>query len=61
MRDAFAVTPDSSSSPSAVFRTLEEAIDWGLVRYGSDAFSIRGVVLAPIEAKAPEGRPGAAS
>src|SRR4051812_13919498 len=34
MRDAYAVFPDGKSAPSAVFFDVEEAIDWGLSRYG---------------------------
>jgi hypothetical protein len=50
MRDAFAVIPDEEdSTPTAVFCELEAAISWGLERYGSDAFRIRGVQMTPVE------------
>jgi hypothetical protein len=49
MRDAFAVIPDEECAPTAVFCELEEAISWGLERYGNDAFSIRGVQMTPAE------------
>jgi hypothetical protein len=53
MRDAYAVIPDGSSAPSALFRDLEEAIDWGLTRYGSDAFCIKGLAVEPLPAEEP--------
>jgi hypothetical protein len=49
MRDAYAVFPDGNSSPAAVFIELEEAIDWGLTRYGADAFCIRGLAIEPVQ------------
>ncbi len=51
MRDAYAVIPDGNSVPSAVFVELQEAIDWGLTRYGSDAFCIKGLVIEPMPAE----------
>ncbi|HXU81856.1 MAG TPA: hypothetical protein VN914_10700 [Polyangia bacterium] len=50
MLDAYAVIPDGNSAPAAVFVDLEEAIDWGLTRYGSDAFSIKGLAIQPVAA-----------
>jgi hypothetical protein len=49
MRDAFAVIPDEECAPTAVFCELEEAICWGIERYGSDSFQIRGVQMTPAE------------
>jgi hypothetical protein len=37
----FAIFPDDSPGPSAIFTTLEDAIDFGVHRYGADRFSIR--------------------
>jgi hypothetical protein len=37
----FAIFPDDSPSPSAIFAALEDAIDFGVHRYGADRFSIR--------------------
>jgi hypothetical protein len=54
MRDAYAVIPDGNSAPAAVFFDVEEAIDWALTRYGSDAFSIKGLAVQPL----PEGNDG---
>jgi hypothetical protein len=51
MRDAYAVFPDGNSSPAAVFSDLEEAISWGLTRYGSDAFTIRSLAVESAEAE----------
>jgi hypothetical protein len=55
MRDAYAVIPDGDAAPSAVFFDVEEAIDWGLTRYGSDAFRIKGLAVEPV-AEGNEGR-----
>jgi hypothetical protein len=41
----FAIIPDGSSRPTAVFAELEDAIDWGLRTYGADRFSIRWLSL----------------
>jgi hypothetical protein len=37
---AYAVIPSEETSPVALFSELEAAIEWGLGRYGSDAFVI---------------------
>jgi hypothetical protein len=37
----FAIFPDDSPGPSAIFAALEDAIDFGVHRYGADRFSIR--------------------
>jgi hypothetical protein len=39
----FGVISDGGSKPTAVFREIEHAIEWGLAVYGSDAFRIRWV------------------
>jgi len=56
MRDAFAVFQDGSSAPSAVFFDVEEAIDWGLSRYGSDAFCIKSLAVQPVAPEVPTPR-----
>lgn len=37
----FAIFPDDSAAPSAIFADLEDAINFGVQRYGADRFSIR--------------------
>jgi hypothetical protein len=37
----FAIFPDNSEGPAAIFADLEDAIAWGVHRYGADRFSIR--------------------
>jgi hypothetical protein len=37
----FAIFPDDTRQPSAIFVELEDAIDWGVQRYGLNRFSIR--------------------
>lgn len=50
----FAVVPDGSDKPAALFRELDEAIEWGLARCGAEQFSIRGFVSgAPTDAPGP--------
>jgi hypothetical protein len=41
MRDSFGVYPDGAHGPTAVFGQLEDAISWGLAKYGSDRFTVR--------------------
>lgn len=41
----FAVIGDGHDSPGACFEDLEDAIAWGLERYGGDRFAIRHVEL----------------
>jgi hypothetical protein len=38
---SYAVVPDETGCPAAVFLDLDEAIDWALTRFGSDRFAIR--------------------
>jgi len=41
MDDAYGVYPDGLPGPVAVFQELEDAIAWGLDRFGQDRFAIR--------------------
>jgi hypothetical protein len=41
----FGIFPDGVPRPVAVFQDLEDAIDWGVRRYGSGRFGIRHVDL----------------
>ena len=50
MTCCYAIIPDGTGEPAAVFEDLEDAVDWGLRRYGCDAFRIRYVEVTPIEA-----------
>lgn len=56
--DGFAVFPDGATAPGGVFADLEDAIEWGLQRYGADAFSIRYLSVASIERAEDHGSPG---
>jgi hypothetical protein len=47
---SFAIIPDGAGEPVAVFEDLEDAVDWGLRRYGCDAFGIRHLEVTPIVA-----------
>lgn len=60
MISCFAVFPDGSASPTAVFADLEDAMDWGLERYGGDAFGIRYLEMAQVESAERRGAPGPA-
>lgn len=37
----FAIVPDGHQHPTAMFDDLEDAMEWGLNKYGGDRFSIR--------------------
>src|SRR6185436_4126520 len=37
MTCCYAIVPDGSDEPAALFEELEDAMDWGLRRYGGDA------------------------
>jgi hypothetical protein len=43
MTCCYAIIPDGNTEPAALFEELEDAMDWGLRRYGDDAFQIRYV------------------
>ncbi|MGA7742444.1 MAG: hypothetical protein WBP56_07505 [Polyangia bacterium] len=48
----FAIIPDGTQLPAALFIDLEHAMDWGLRTFGTDSFSIRWIevaLLAPNE------------
>ena len=58
MMSCFAVFPDGAATPAAVFADLEDAMDWGLERYGGDAFGIRHLEMAQVERAERHGAPG---
>lgn len=58
MKNCFAVFPDGAATPAAVFADLEDAMDWGLERYGCDAFGIRHFDMAQVESAERHGAPG---
>lgn len=60
MMNCFAVFPDGAATPAAVFSDLEDAMDWGLERYGNDAFGIRYVEVAQVQSAERSGAPGPA-
>jgi hypothetical protein len=41
----FAIIPDGEQSPAAVFEHLEDAMDWGVRKYGGGRFAIRHVSM----------------
>lgn len=50
----FAIVPDGQHQPTALFDDLEDAMEWGLKKYGGDRFSIRRFTyLEATEATAP--------
>jgi hypothetical protein len=49
MNCCFAIVPDGAGEPAAVFEELEDAMDWGVKRYGNDAFQIRFLEVATVE------------
>lgn len=49
MKGYFAILPDGMNRPAAVFEDLEDAMDWGLCRFGADAFRIRRIDVFEVE------------
>ena len=41
----FAIVPDGAQAPVAVFEDLEDAMDWGVRKYGGGCFAIRHVSM----------------
>jgi hypothetical protein len=39
----FAIIPDGGEQPVAVFESLEDAMEWGVHKYGGGRFTIRHV------------------
>lgn len=54
MTCCFAIIPDGTGQPAALFEDLEDAVDWALRRYGDDAFRIRYLRVTAAE---PDARP----
>jgi len=50
MTSCYAIVPDGTREPVALFEELEDAMDWGLQRFGNDAFQIRYVEVTSIDA-----------
>jgi len=50
----FAIVPDGAATPVAVFESIEDAMEWGVLKYGGGRFSIRHVPVTemPREAQA---------
>jgi hypothetical protein len=46
----FAIIPDGVDAPVAVFESLEDAMEWGVHKYGGGRFTIRHV---PVQQAAP--------
>jgi hypothetical protein len=58
MKCGFAIVPDRTEQPAALFIDLEDAMEWGLCTFGADAFHIRWfevVLVASREVKRPIG------
>jgi hypothetical protein len=49
----FAVVPDDEKRAMAMFADLEQAIEWGLATYGSDAFAVRYLAVECVETGSP--------
>jgi hypothetical protein len=58
MIGCFGIFPDGAAAPTAVFENLEDAMEWGLRRYGGDAFGIRYVEMARVERAEERGASG---
>jgi hypothetical protein len=47
----FAIIPDRSHQPLAMFADLQDAMDWGLRRLGGNSFRIKYISIARIESE----------
>jgi hypothetical protein len=47
----FAIIPDRTHQPLAMFSDLQDAMDWGLKRLGGDSFRIKYISIARIESE----------
>jgi hypothetical protein len=47
----FAIIPDRSHQPLALFSDLQDAMDWGLSRLGGNSFRIKYISIARIESE----------
>jgi len=56
----FAIIPDLSHQPLAMFADLQDAMDWGLNRLGGNSFRIKYIAIARVEQEV-EGPPPAPS
>lgn len=45
MNCCFAIIPEGGLAPVAVFEDLEDAMDWGVRKFGGGRFSIRHVSM----------------
>jgi len=50
---SYAIIPDDSLNPIALFSDLEDAMDWGLQHFGGNAFKIKHISAAEIERECP--------
>lgn len=48
MTCCFAIVPDGTDIPVAVFEHLEDAMEWGVFKYGGGGFSIRHCPVAEL-------------
>jgi hypothetical protein len=52
---SFAIIPDGSGGkPVAVFENLEDAMEWGVTKFGGGKFSIRHIPVTEALTAAPE-------
>lgn len=51
MMGGYAIVPDQTEQPAALFTDLEDAIEWGLSTFGADAFRIRWLDVVFLAAK----------
>jgi hypothetical protein len=47
----FAIIPDRSHQPLAMFADLQDAMDWALNRLGGDSFRIKYISVACVESE----------
>jgi hypothetical protein len=58
MTCCYAIIPDGTGQPAALFEELEDAMDWAIEKYGDDRFRIRYLRVAAIQRAELQGASG---
>ena len=58
MTCCYAIYPDADPRPAAVFADLEDAIEWGVERYGDNQFRIAYLPMVRVEKAEQHGAAG---
>jgi hypothetical protein len=51
MMGTYAIVPDKTEQPAALFTDLEDAIEWGVSAFGAESFRIRWIEVVLLSSK----------